>query len=252
MTRLFGLFVTVTLLAALVSAAAAEELPWKPGQPQEPAAPDQNQEATPQKEGGVDLKEALSPEVYQRAIQPILVQIGQAEKVLALYDKEMAKEEKARNEKRAIGYRLSAARFYLAASQQARQKKNLIKEADLQAAVTAQYEVPMRDKAVGIYLTLAQEAMDKNDLKAAIEYYQQALKIDPENAVAKEELTKLAELAKQHAAQGAGGQTAGSGAKDETAQESIRRSAQDYQEKHQYDDHKPSDYQERSNRSKKY
>lgn len=142
--------------------------------------------------------------------------------------------------------------MYLAASQQARQKKDLIKEADLQAAVIAQYEVPMRDKAVGIYLALAQEAMDKNDIKAVIEYYQQALKIDPENAVAKEELEKLAELVKQHAAQGQAGRTTGSGGKDKTDQESVYRSPQDYQEKHDYDDKTPADYQERSDRTGKY
>ena len=192
-------------------AEAAEGLPWQTDK-EEPAAdgPEQKGESAENPEGegdqtqqdaAVDLKEALPPEMFQRAIQPILTQIEQAERVTELYEKEMAKEERLRSEKRALDYRLSAAKCYTAAMHKARQATQLIKDADLQAAVKDQYELPLLNKAVGIYLTLANEARARGDLRNTVAYYQQTLKLDPENAVAKEELKKLAELVQERAAE---------------------------------------------------
>ena len=269
MSRLLPLLAVATLAAAFVSVVfAGEDVPWKTGQPQDTTTPNPNPtDSSPagtaptptdatqpaaQDQGPVDLKTALAPDIYQRAILPIIVQTKQAENVLALYDKEMAKEPSDRNEKRALGYRLSAARFYMAASQKARQGKDFIKDADLQSAVTTQYEVPTRDKAVAIYLALADEAMGKNDVQTAVEYYQMAIKADPENAVAKEQLVKLADMAKKQAGEGPSGRTGSSGGKDETDQDSIYRPTHDYQDKQDHDEYTPADYNQRYDRTGRY
>ncbi|MCX5648567.1 MAG: hypothetical protein NTX40_05650, partial [Planctomycetota bacterium] len=121
-------------------------------------------------QGPIDLKTALTPEQYLRAIQPILGNLEQAEKALALYDEEMAKPEKERDEKRALGFKERAARFYAAASLRARQSKSYVPQEAQKAAIADQYEIPARDKAIAIYLDLAQIYMSKNDLRAAVAY----------------------------------------------------------------------------------
>lgn len=265
MKRLAIAAVLVGIVALVAGYARAQDLPWKPADPNAP--PVENPQPAPPAgtpgevppagttaadKSALDLEKALTPELYQRAIKPILYQIEQADKVLGLYNKEMAKPEKGRNEKRATGYRENAARFYLAASQRAQQAKKMVPEAENQNAVTTQYENPLRDKALEIYTSLAAERMAKKDVPGAIQRYRQILKIDPENAVAKKELKKIEAVVKAHTEGGQTTRQAGSGGKDEKDQDSINRPAQDYTDKQDHDKYTPGDYQDRSSRDSKY
>lgn len=245
--------VLVGVVALVAGYARAQDLPWKPAEPKVPpaGAPGEAPAGAPVADkSAVDLEKALKPELYQRAIKPILYQIEQAERVLGLYEKEVAKPEKERNSKRATEFRENAARFYLAASQKAQQAKKMVPEAENQSAITSQYETPLRDKALEIYAGLAADCMAKGDLAAAIRYYQQVLRTDPENALAKEELKKIEALVK--ARTGETGRQPGSGGKDEKDQDSIKRPAKDYRDKYNHNEYTPRDYQDRYSRESKY
>lgn len=262
MKRLAIAAVLVGIVALVAGYARAQDLPWQPAEPN--AQPVENPQpagapgevppagAPAADKPALDLEKALKPELYQRAIKPILYQIEQADKVLGLYNKEMAKPEKERNDKRATEYRENAARFYLAASQKAQQAKKMVPEAENQDAITTQYEIPMRDKALEIYASLAAERMAKKDIPGAIRYYQQILKIDPENALAKEELKKIEAIVKANTEAGKTTRQPGSGGKDEKDQDSIRRPGQDYIDKHDHNEYTPGDYKDRYGRDSKY
>jgi tetratricopeptide (TPR) repeat protein len=263
MKRLVIAAVLVGIVALVAGYARAQDPPWKPAEPKVPPA--QNlQPAPPAGAPGeappagapaadkpaVDLEKALTPELYQRVIKPILYQIEQADRVLGLYEKEMAKPEKERNENRATEYRENAARFYLTASQKAQQAKKTIPEVENQNAITNQYELPMRDKALAIYADLAAERMEKKDVAAAVKYYQQILKIDPENAVAKEELKRIeAALKAQRDAKKPA--DARSGHDKDKEQQPISHPTQNYIPDYT-DKHAPADYQDRGTRQDKY
>jgi len=228
MKRLAIAAVLVGIVALVAGYARAQDPPWKPAEPNAPpvgnpqpappaGAPGEAPpaEVAAAEKPAVDLEKALTPELYQRVIKPILYQIEQADKVLGLYNKEMAKPEKERNEKRATEYRENAARFYLAAFQKAQQAKKMVPEVENQNAITNQYEIPMRDKAIEIYTSLAAERMEKKDVAGAIRHYQQILKIDPENALAKEELKKIEALAKANSKGRDTNRQGGGGSKNE-------------------------------------
>jgi tetratricopeptide (TPR) repeat protein len=198
------------------SAAWAEEGLWgnekEAGKKTDDA--DAGESAAPE-EPPVDLEAVLSPEQYQRAIKPILAQTEKAEKVLKLYEKEMAKPDKTRNEKRAIGHKDRAARFYLAASLQARKSKNYVREAEHKAAIQKQFEEPLQTKAIAIYLELAQTYMDQRNVRKGVSYYKQVLKIDPKNPTATEELKKIEEVLKEAQRKKAQEKTVGGGGHDD-------------------------------------
>ncbi|HUX15246.1 MAG TPA: hypothetical protein VMW52_02170, partial [Phycisphaerae bacterium] len=130
------------LLAGTVLASATALGQGQPAEAPKPipraAAASGGEAEAPQ--GPIDLKTALTPEQYLRAIQPILGNIKQADKALALYDEEMAKPEKERDEKRALGFKKRAARFYAAASLRARQSKGYVPQVAQKAAIADQYE----------------------------------------------------------------------------------------------------------------
>jgi len=198
----------VTLACLLAGAVLASATPALLGQDQPAEAPKPTPLApaasggeaeTPQ--GPIDLKAALTPEQYLRAIQPILGNLEQADKALALYDEEMAKPEKERDERRALGFKERAARFYAAASLRARQSKGYVPQEAQKAAIADQYEIPARDKAIAICLDLAQICMSKNDLRAAVAYYRRVLNLDAENAAAKNALKQIEESLRRQAAE---------------------------------------------------
>jgi tetratricopeptide (TPR) repeat protein len=265
MKRLAIAAVLAGIVALVAGYARAQDLPWKPADPNAP--PVENPQPAPPagapgeappaevaaaEKPAVDLEKALKPELYQRAIKPILYQIEQADKVLGLYNKEMAKPAKDRNQAKARAFREKVADYYFFASRKAQDAKKMVSEATYQDAITNQYEIPMRHKALEIHLALAEEEMQKRNLKGAIAQYQQILKIDPENAVAKEELKKIEAAVKAHTEGGQTTRQAGSGGKDEKDQDSIRRPDQDYIDKHNHDEYTPGDYQDRYSRDSKY
>jgi len=262
MKRLAIAAVLVGVVVLVAGYARAQNLPWKPADQKVPPAGNP-QTAPPAGAPGavspagaptdvLDLEKALKPELYQRAIKPVLYQIEQADKVLGLYEKEMAKPEKERNEQRATSYRENAARFYLAASQKAQQAKKMVPEAENQNAITSQYELPTRNKALEIYANLAADRMEKKDVPGAIRHYQQMLKIDPENALAKEELKKIEALVKANSKSRDTTRRGGSGGKDEDDQNPISRPDQKYTDKNNHDENTPGDYKDRYSPGSKY
>ena len=183
---------SATALGQSQPAEAPKPTPWAP------AASGGEVEAP---QGPIDLKTALTPEQYLRAIRPILGNLKLADKAVALYDEEMAKPEKEQNAKRARGFKERAARFYAAASLRARQSKGYVPQESQKAAIADQYEIPARDKAVAIYLDLAQIYMSKNDLRAAVAYYQRVLNLNPGNTAATNALKQIEESLKRQAAE---------------------------------------------------
>ena len=242
------------LLAGTVLASATALGQGQPAEapkpaPRAPAASGGEAEAP---QGPIDLKTALTPEQYLRAIQPILGNLEQADKALALYDEEMAKPEKERDAKRALGFKERAARFYAAASLRARQSKGYVPQEAQKASIGDQYEIPARDKAIAIYLDLAQIYLSKNDLRAAVAYHQRVLNLDAENAAATNALKQIEESLRRQAAERNQNPSRSGGGKDEKDQDSIRRPAQDYIDKHNYNEYTPGDYQDRYSRDSKY
>jgi tetratricopeptide (TPR) repeat protein len=208
------LFACFLASAALASATALCQVPTGEVPQTTPTPTDASGGAAETPKGPIDLKAVLTPEQYLRAIQPILASLQQAEKALALYDEEMGKPEKDRDESRALGFKERAARFYAAAALRARQSKGYVAQEAYKAAITDQYEIPARDKAIAIYMELAQLYTSKGDLRAAVAYYQRILNLNPGNADATDALKRIADTLKQQAADRAGNpsQSGGGGA----------------------------------------
>jgi tetratricopeptide (TPR) repeat protein len=93
------------------------------------------------------------------------------------------------------------------ASLKAKQAVNIVQEPAQKDAIVAQYEKPSRDKAVEIYLWLADMYAQEHDIRTAVAYYNKVLQIDPENATAKGQIEKI----KKDVAQAAADQKAGTG-----------------------------------------
>jgi tetratricopeptide (TPR) repeat protein len=151
---------------------------------------------------------------FEKAAKPVLDQIAQAEKVLKLFETEMAKPEEKRNLQQATNFKATAARFYLAAALKAKQAAALLPKKEEKEAFSEQYEKPNREKAIAIWLELADAAMAKKDYKQAMGLYKDVLAVDSKNEAALEGIKKIqAELAAGAATKG--GSSAG-GNKDTT------------------------------------
>ena len=183
-----------------VAALAEDNTPWaKAGaeKADQPAAkaPDAKAPADVKapavKAGGdvMDLKTTLSEAQYKSLITPITAALEQADKLVDSSAKELAKDKP--NEKRALDYKVQAARFFLTASQKAKQSVAAVKEDTVKAAITTQYEKPSLDKAIAIYLEVADAAMKVKDYKAAEAEFKRVLQLDKDNATAKEGLAKI-------------------------------------------------------------
>jgi tetratricopeptide (TPR) repeat protein len=148
---------------------------------------------------------------FEKAAKPVLDQIAQAEKVLKLFETEMAKPEEKRNAQQAQNFKVTAARFYLAAALKAKQASALLLKKEDKEAFAEQYEKPNREKAIAIWLELADAAMAKKDYKQAMGLYKDVLAVDPKNEAALEGIKKIqTELAAGAATKGgssAGGNT---------------------------------------------
>jgi hypothetical protein len=136
-----------------------------------------------------------------KAVKPVEEQLALAAKQLELYDKEMAKPEKDRNPQMAAGCRLRAARFYNLAAMKSKAAEGQFSKAEDKQIIIDQYEKPAREKAIALYLELADQAKQKNDMRTAITLYKDILKLDPSNAEAKDALKAIEETAKTNANQ---------------------------------------------------
>jgi len=117
--------------------------------------------------------------------------IAMAEKMLQTYKAEMDKPEGKRDAKKADGFRIRACDFYRQAAFDAKAAAAQTKKEEQKAAITEQFEKPNKQKAIGILLELASTAAERKDIRSAVGFYREVLKLDPENISAKEGLQRL-------------------------------------------------------------
>lgn len=179
---------TAVFILGSVAVCLGEDIPWKAfngtAKSQESVAPG-------------DLKAELSTVQYARVVKPIETRIDMATKAMEPYEAEMQKPEEKRRQSVLVKCKTRSAEYYLAASYSAKKAARLVGKDSLKAALKEQYEEPNKQKAIDIYLELALDVHTGGNLRAAVYYYKKILSIDPENADAKEALTKLAEQYRQ-------------------------------------------------------
>jgi hypothetical protein len=141
----------------------------------------------------------------------ITKQVTAAERIQKQYDDEMAKPEGKRSPAKALMLKQNIANAYKAVATLAKSDANRLKKEDRQAFLD-QYEQPNREKAVAIYLELAQAAQDKKDYATAVKMFQLVLQIDPQNATALAGMKTLSDMATAKSATGTG--AAGGGSSD--------------------------------------
>jgi len=170
------------LLLAGPVAVRADGIPWKSGE----AAKDTAAAAT------TDLKAELAPARYNRVVKPIEAKLQAAQKLMATYEKEMAKDLEKRNQRLLVSCRAHAAEKYLGAAMAATRGIKMLKNESHKAAVKQQFEQSSRNKAIDLFLDLATSAHAKGDLRWAVAYYKRVLAVDKEHAEAKEGLVQAA------------------------------------------------------------
>ena len=150
-------------------------------------------------EGAAAVAPPTDPRIA-RAVKPVEEQLKLAAKQLDLYEKEMAKPEKNRNPQMAAGCRLRAAQFYNLAAMKSKAAEGQFSKAEDKQIIIDQYEKPAREKAIALYLELADMALQKKDVATAVGLYKEVLKIDSENADAKQALKNIQEAMQQNPA----------------------------------------------------
>jgi len=188
-------------LAGLVVLAGAEAgtagVPSKKGDTEQDAAEQdaagktaagQNAAGDP---GSVDLESELNPVRYARLIKPIEVQLAAAAKVVKIYAAERAKPVDRQNGRLLLACNQRAAGYYLGAALAARRAVNRLREERLKNAVKEQYQRPSEQKAVEVYLELAEKAREEGNVREAVGYYKRVLKIDRDNARAARAVSRL-------------------------------------------------------------
>jgi tetratricopeptide (TPR) repeat protein len=119
----------------------------------------------------------------EKAAALIKEQMAKAEKLLQQASDEMAKPDGKRDAKKADGLKVAAANMYVAAALAANRAAATLKEDEKQAFLD-QYDKPNRDKAIGIFLELADAAKANRRWQEATGYYNKVLQIDPKNQAA--------------------------------------------------------------------
>jgi hypothetical protein len=192
MKRLVALALGGMLAVGLTAAAWGEDVPWKAGEGDKPAAP---APAVGEAPATPPVKEATAAKdvKMENAVKAIEAKVAQAEKVMDLSKKESEKPAEKQNEKLVNGYKLSAARMYLGAALEAKAQAGRFKKDEDKQSILDQYEKPNKEKAIAIFLELAGVAKQKGDLRAAAGLYQEVLKIDPQNAEATAALKQMQE-----------------------------------------------------------
>ena len=208
---------------ALATVAWAENPPWKdqpaaqpktdtPADTKPPATtPDTPAPAATDKPAGTADPQAPAPAQgaadaaaqrdarIAKAVKPVEEQLKLAAKQKELYDKEMAKPEKERKPQVATGCKLREAQFYNLAAMKSKAAEGQFSKVEDKQIIIDQYEKPAREKAISLYLELADQKKNENDIRMAITFYQDVLKIDPSNAEAKDALKAMEEAAKANA-----------------------------------------------------
>ena len=205
--------VAAVLALALAAGACAEDQ----GQPADgKPAP----EASPPAPAGATAAPAVetpsaaaAKTTLEKVAAEIDAQVATAEKLVKLFNEEMAKPEDKRDPRRINGLKLNAAQAYLRAAQKAKYNAPRFKD-DARQSFLDQYEKPNREKAIALLQELADAAMQKKDYRNALALYNNILGIDPKNAAATEAIKKINEEMKTAKANGSNS-TGGSTNKDD-------------------------------------
>jgi len=195
-------------------AVGAAGVPWKDGDGKK-----KDDAAT----GEVDLQTELNQVQYNRLIKPIEAKLGDVEKAMQAYEKEMAKPVGRQNPRLLLACKERAATYYLGASVAAKNAVNRVREDRLKNAIKEKYQTPNEQKAIDIYLELAMKAQDEGNVRGAIAYYKRILGIDKQNAQAREALTKIAKELQQKARTGSRSSGGGSDDDDQKDRKGYKR-----------------------------
>ena len=138
-----------------------------------------------------DLKSQLPEARYNRIAKPIEAKVAEADRALALINKENEKPAEKRNAAAIISLKERQASFYLGAALAARLGTAQVAKPELKAAVLDQFEKPNKQKAIDLWNELAVAAAEKKDFAKAEAYCKRILAIDPENQPAKDALAAI-------------------------------------------------------------
>lgn len=202
------------VLALALAAGACAEVQGQPadGKPAPEASPPAPAGATAAP--AVETPSAAAAKTtLEKVAAEIDAQVATAEKLVKLFNEEMAKPEDKRDPRRINGLKLNAAQAYLRAAQKAKYNAPRFKD-DARQSFLDQYEKPNREKAIALLQELADAAMQKKDYRNALALYNNILGIDPKNAAATEAIKKINEEMKTAKANGSNS-TGGSTNKDD-------------------------------------
>jgi len=206
-------------LALALAAGAYAEVQGQPGDDGMAGAP----AAAPAAPAVETPTAATAKTALEKAAAEINAQVAAAEKLVKLFNEEMAKPEDKRDLKRINGLKLNAAYAYMRAAQKAKFYAPRIKD-DARQSFLDQYEKPNRENAIALLQELAAAAVEKKGYRDALALYNNILGIDPKNAAATEAIKKINEEIKTAKANGSNSAGGGTNKDDiKKFQESYRR-----------------------------
>jgi tetratricopeptide (TPR) repeat protein len=206
-------------LALALAAGAYAEVQGQPGDDGKAGAP----AAAPAAPAVETPTAATAKTALEKAAAEINAQVAAAEKLVKLFNEEMAKPEDKRDPKRINGLKLNAAHAYLRAAQKAKYHAPRFKD-DARQSFLDQYEKPNRENAIALLQELAAAAMEKKDYHDALALYNNILGIDPQNAAATEAIKKINEEMKTARANGSNSTGGG------TNKDDIKKFQQSYKQ----------------------
>ena len=162
------------LAAAFLLVFGLAAITWGADTPGAPAGGTKGAAKEPKKP--VDRTETL--------VAAIKEQVAFAEKLVQQAEEEMAKPDKQKNVKRAETLKTNAAKAYLAAALNAYRNSVMFSKEDEKQAFLDQYDKPNREKAIALFLELADSARKQKRYSEAVTLYKEVLQIDPQNKAA--------------------------------------------------------------------
>ena len=181
-------------------AAPAKPAPPKAPSPAEKPAPDKagaDKAPAPKADppaGGLtddDIKKQMPPALFQRLIAPIIADLDQAAKQVAVATQEMAKPREKRDMKAALAAKAAAVPFYTGAAEKAKRAIKAVQKNTLKLDIEVLYQQPSIDKGVALALELAAASLKAGDRESAASWYVRALGLDPKNDVAAQGLERV-------------------------------------------------------------
>lgn len=192
-------------LALTWAAGAYAEVQGQPGDADKAGAP----AAAPAAPAVENPTPAAAKTTMEKVTAEINAQVATAEKLVKLFNEEMAKPEEKRDQKKINGLKQNAAQAYLRAAQKAKYYAPRFKD-DARQPFLDQYEKPNRENALALLQELADAATEKKDYRDALALYNDILRIDPKNAAATKaikEINQEMKTAKANGSNSTGGST---------------------------------------------